>query len=360
MPETGIDEQFIETEKYSEHEMLTIRDSIFIYGGFYDNGNRPFNEILKYDTVRQSWTKYKKPRSVEAACVVSAVCTAGDRIYIYGGIRYPDIDESGQEVNPFEDHRSNSIVSFDTENGTWYMLSPTIRENDENTPPPMFDASMFHFNGSLYIFGGFALGQLQKSMYRFCLTTLKWSRVQQYGEIPEPEFRPVRGTVFQNRRHSTDPDERFKKVTVFNILTCVWSTKETTSATNKYPDDRSGESFAFCEGQAYMTGGMIRAQYMSDVWNINLKTLEWRKMKQLHKARSGHITSIVGNYTLYSFGGIPRDTDAIRGMESYIFCPLSLYRASMQYLIRSGEIENKDLYLPRSFHDEFNAFPPKT
>ncbi|KII67869.1 hypothetical protein RF11_02333 [Thelohanellus kitauei] len=195
---------------------------------------------------------------------------------------------------------NNSIISFDAKNSTWQQVSPNIPENDENTPPPMFDASIFHFNGSLYIFGGYADGSLHKSTDRFCLTTLQLSGVHLKRRNTGLKICPRKGTLLFFRSDTPDSSERFKRVTVFNILTGVWSTVETKSATNKYPcDDGWGESVAFSEGQGFISGEMYVAQILNDVWKIDLTTLEVKNCNPLKKARIGWFTdkiAILANY----------------------------------------------------------------
>ncbi|KII66145.1 Kelch domain-containing protein 10 [Thelohanellus kitauei] len=341
-----------EPQQFSKQSMLTIRDSLIIYGCIYDDVRGPVNEMWKIDTMRGICKKYQKPTSVEETCMESSICAVGGLVYIFGGVKYRP-DDMGGVINNLDNHKSNSIIYFDTENGTWHNLSPNILLNDENTPPPMFDASMFHFNGSLYIFGGHGRGTFQRSMYRFCLTTFKWSRVQQDGEIPRTEIYSVDGTVFQNkyyffRRAERDLEERFKRVTVFDLSTNLWKT-------NQYPCNRVGESIAFSEGQGFMTGGMNGAEYFDDVWKIDLKTLEWTKFDQkLKTCRFEHVTSIVGNHSLYLFGGIFADRFDV--LEMYVYSPLSLYSTAMVSLIRSGRLECNYMGLPPSIQDEFNIF----
>ncbi|KII65773.1 Kelch domain-containing protein 10 [Thelohanellus kitauei] len=329
------------------HSLVTVHDSLILYGGFDYNTGLEYDDLWKYNYVGGIWKNYRKPQEMTNATIMSSICVVGDFIYIFGGSGFP-----------LGDRMSNFLVSFNVKNQTWQKL-PQLNNNDQNIPPVMYGSSMVHFNGSLYLFGGYDGYEFLNSMFKFCLETQEWSRVPQDGEIPPPDYR-VFGTVFQNQYYcfggiGSYDSKRFEDVKVFDFSTNTWIIKKATSKVGQYPCERIQESFSFSADYGYLTGGLSEYRYLDDIWKIDLRTLEWEKFEEnLGAGRYYHATSIVDNDLLYSFGGVCQNVDVKNELKRFILRPLSLYRFALESLSQSIRIKGIHPCLPTSIQDELD------
>ena len=64
---------------------VTVNGKLYLFGGL--DGIRPTGLVLEYDAATDAWTK-KKPMPVNLHRF--AVAAYGDKIYLFGGFKYPD------------------------------------------------------------------------------------------------------------------------------------------------------------------------------------------------------------------------------------------------------------------------------
>ncbi|KII69419.1 Kelch domain-containing protein 10 [Thelohanellus kitauei] len=261
-------------ERLVYHSMITVSKSLIMYGGHVDS-TRWFNDDLwKYDTILRVWKKYPKPPNLIKTTYMSSICAAGGLVYIFG---YSSLHKPPSDIN--------YLVSFDVGSEKWQELSSQTIIDDENNQSTFYGSSIVYFNESLYLFWGFDGSEYVNSIFKFCLHTLTWSRVQQNGQIPpHPGFR-VFGTVFQDQYYcfggtETLRTEKFKNVWVFDFSKNTWSIRKTSSKTQNFPcGRRNDEAFAFTGDCGYMSGGLDGTNFFDDIWKIDLKTLEWEELK---------------------------------------------------------------------------------
>ncbi|KII67072.1 Nitrile-specifier protein 5 [Thelohanellus kitauei] len=171
----------------SGHCMTSISKYLIIYGGYDYFSNTIYNELWIYNTVSSTWRLYPVQIETASRCISSAICAAGNFVYIFGGTSSSLL---GKETN--------SLISFDIINATWQIISPHTDEYHQNSPPPMYGSCIFYHNKSLYIFGGCTALQFFDTMYQYCLTTSTWAVVVQNGLKQTPSYRTF-GTVFKNK-----------------------------------------------------------------------------------------------------------------------------------------------------------------
>ncbi|KII65477.1 Kelch domain-containing protein 10 [Thelohanellus kitauei] len=328
--------------------MTSIGEYIITYGGWSHLSSTVCRELRTYNTVNGIWRRYPAPIGTTNSCVLSSICAVGNLVYIFGGTDAPYFGQS-----------TNSLISFDASNARWQILSPHIDGYHPNTPPPMIESFIYYHNENIYILGGFFDNDYFDSMYRFCLKTSTWSLVLQKGQKPIINYR-IFGTVFKDKCYTfghsaTASPKRFKFINIFDFSNSTWTTRQTYSKNQLYPDDRINESFAFSNNLGYLSGGESSAGYRSDIWRIDLETLEWFKLYYCLKARIfNHCMSVVNDCYLYSFGGLGLHPDRLNTLQTFIVRPPTLYRLCLESISKSPNLRGYAKRLPAAIIDEIN------
>ncbi|KII62177.1 Kelch domain-containing protein 10 [Thelohanellus kitauei] len=252
----------------SGHSMTSVREFLVVYGGFTNLSNMVYNELWTYNTLRCIWKRYRIPLEVKNICLSSSICASGNTVYMFGGTGFP-----------FSVRMTNSLISFNVVTGTWEILSPYIDDNDQNTPSPMYGCFIFYYNQCIYAIGGTQGYEYFDTIHKFCLKTSRWSLVAQNGPKPPPDYR-IFGAVFNNKFYSFGGSlltgtKRFSEARIFDLSTNKWIITPLSPKTQQYPNDRIQESFTFSDGCGYMSGGSLGEKNYSDIWRIDLRTLEW-------------------------------------------------------------------------------------
>ncbi|KII73614.1 Ras guanine nucleotide exchange factor F [Thelohanellus kitauei] len=281
----------------------------------------------------------------------SSVYAFGNRVYLFGGC-----------VFPLSDRLTNSVVSFDIVNKEWHSLSPCIEDYDQNTPPPICDSLICYHKDCLYILGGRQADAVYvNTMYKFCMKTTTWTTVPQVGPKPLID-RKIFGTIFKNQFYIfggslTRGKNRFRDVSVFDFSTNRWSTRETYSKNQHYPNDRTQESMAFSSKFGYMGGGKIpnTNMYFFDIWKFNLETLEWFQLDYtLNSNIRQHSMCIVDECCLYTFGGFRPHAARFESFEMFIVQPLTLYSQCLKSICRSPNKSSLVKRLPAAILNDLN------
>ncbi|KII65424.1 Kelch domain-containing protein 10 [Thelohanellus kitauei] len=333
----------------TNHSMTSANEFIIIYGGYDDWSWISYFELWTYNTISDIWRRYKPPSETLNGCILSSICAVGNLVYIFGGKHYRDLRQL-----------SNSLHSFNIRKGTWKILSPHIDDYGINTPPPLYGSSICHHDGCLYILGGVCNDDIFQSVYKFCLMTSTWSLVHQNGLLPLLGHR-VLGTVFKNQFYTfgysgRDAPNRFKFINIFNFSTNTWTPEKQTRKTQLYPDsDRIQESFSFSNTCGYLSGGKNSTRYYSDIWKIDLETLEWFKLKyNLNICMFFHCTAVVNDCFLYTYGGDGHYSHYRNSLERFTVQPPTLYRLCIEYIRRSLNLMTCAKILPTSILNDLN------
>ncbi|KII65474.1 Kelch domain-containing protein 10 [Thelohanellus kitauei] len=340
---------------FSRYCVTSVGEFIIIYYCYEGCCLETDGDLWSYNTLSRIWRRYQLPIEIAKPCYGSSICTDGNLVYIFGGSH-----------SPYTVRSTNSLVSFDIRDATWQILSPHIEDYDHNTPPPMYGSFIFCHQGSLYVLGGFNIYDHCCSMYKFCLERSTWFLVSQNGQKPNLESR-IFGTAFKNKYNSLNhrlyifegtrtETNRFKDVKIFYFSTNTWTTKETSSITQEYPeDDLKNDSFAFSSKFGYLSGGMSSTTHNSDIWKINIETLEWFKLENPYKrGLVYHTMSVINDSYLFTFGGWRDHNDHLRYMQKFPIRPPTLYRLCLESISRSPNLISYTKSLPAAILDELN------
>ncbi|KII67086.1 hypothetical protein RF11_00992 [Thelohanellus kitauei] len=140
---------------------------------------------------------------------------------------------------------------------------------------------------------------------------------------------------------------------IFDFSISTWTTRTTNSKTDQYPEDRIEEAFAFSNRHGYLSGGKISDTLYSDIWRIDLETLEWVKLD--YSTQTGldiNCTCIVDDCYLFRIGGYESDSDELKVFERLTIQPPGLYRLCLESISRSQNLEINGISLPTSIMDE--------
>ncbi|KII68508.1 Kelch domain-containing protein 10 [Thelohanellus kitauei] len=302
-------DEVMEPANRTRHRMTSVGEFLIIYGGFDELSSIVFRELWSFSTASGIWKQYQPPNETENGFFSSTICAEGNIVYIFGG----SYESFGHELR-------NSLISFDISDATWKTLSPHSDEHYPNAPPPMIESCIFYHAKSLYILGGLHSKNYVDSMFKFCLKTSTWSLVEQNGQKPLINFR-ISGTVFNNKFYTfcfslIARPGRYKTIYIFNLSTNTWTSRETSPNTQLYPDDRTRESYAFSSKFIYISGGEFCGGYLSDIWRIDLETLEWFQLAETFNTGVYlHCTSIVSESNLYRFGGVRHGSNSLNKFE---------------------------------------------
>ncbi|KII71145.1 hypothetical protein RF11_09164 [Thelohanellus kitauei] len=106
-----------------------------------------------------------------------------------------------------------------------------------------------------------------------------------------------------------------------------------------------------------MSGGKIFGidTYYSDIWKIDLETLEWVKLDySLKTGLFSHRMSIVDDCYLYSFGSFCLDLDFLNAFERFTLQLPSIYRLCLESFCRSPNVGSYLMALPSAIVNELN------
>ncbi|KII72043.1 hypothetical protein RF11_05933 [Thelohanellus kitauei] len=112
-----------------------------------------------------------------------------------------------------------------------------------------------------------------------------------------------------------------------------------------------------------MIGGSINngTRCYSDIWRIDLESLEWFKLDYTHKIRKyDHIVSVVDDSYLYSVGCWFAKKPLINTIERFTLRLPSLYRLSLESVCRSPNCKIYLKSLSSAIVDELNNKNSKT
>ncbi|KII70807.1 Kelch domain-containing protein 10 [Thelohanellus kitauei] len=331
------------------HSMTSVREFLIIYGGLTHWCREEHYGLWTFNTINGVWRRYELPIGVKDTPISSSICAVGNLVYIFGGTSLID-----------HFRRTNSLVSFDITNGTWQTVYSHTDIHDENTPPPMYGNLLFYHDGSLYVLRGFASDMDLDKLYKFTLKTSKWSLVQQNGEKPFLNNR-IFGSVFKNQLycfgHCLHEANRFRNVKIFDLCTKTWTERQTNSKTKQYPEDRIFESFVFSCNFGYLGGGRHPEHntLYSDIWKVDLESLEWLKLNYTFKTGiKNHQMAVIKDVKLFSFGGGGDNPDSPHDLERFMVNVPTLYNLGLEYVSRDPKMKKLTDSLPSAILDELN------
>ncbi|KII72944.1 Actin-fragmin kinase [Thelohanellus kitauei] len=339
--------------------MTSAGEYLMIFVEYMVGPNGEFSELRSYNTITGAWRLHERPNEIKDYCIPPWICAVGSVVYMFGGESL-DHDEESRLIY--------SIVSFDITNSTWKTVysSPddssgdSVDHSNDRSPPSMRLCLLVHHSGSLYLLGRIVEDEDSNLMYKFCLETSTWSFVAQNGLIPRFK-RKIDGTIYKNKLYCFGERSRDKntlrEIPIFDFSTSTWTTRAAIAINLQFPNERSGESYAFSRNFAYMSGGSGRGtqRSRSDIWRMDLETLEWLKLDCcLKTGNSHHLMSVVEDTYLCSFGGNGRSQGFFDAPERFTIRPPSLYRLCLEFICRSPNIRSYIRSLPADVVEKLN------
>ncbi|KII72046.1 Kelch domain-containing protein 10 [Thelohanellus kitauei] len=331
--------------------VTSIRQYLIIYGGRIGYLNtETCNELWIYNTINGTCRRYPVPDEISRKNTNSSICTVENKVYLFGSL-----------LRPLPDGTTYSLVSFDTSNFSWQDLSRFTNDDQQYSPPRMLESLLFYHDDSLYILGRIehVRGDFIVSMCKLSLLTNIWSPVEQNGPTPI-YIHEFNGTVFNNKLYTFgftqgDGPEQYRFINIFDFYNNTWTSRETKSKTQMYPEPRFLESFAYSRSYIFISGGNGLGTYFSDIWRIDLENLEWIKLEITHeRSVSMHGMAIIDDCYLYSFGGMRVEDYTPNTFERFILRPPTLYRLCLEYISRSPDLRSLTDFLPASIVDELD------
>jgi N-acetylneuraminic acid mutarotase len=240
---------------------------LYVFAGLHPNW-KPKALVYEYDPAANKWTE-KKPMPL--AIHHPAMVSHNDKIYFFGGLKYPDAGQASWEL-------IDNSWEYDPANDSWKALAPL--------PARRGSAGAALVDGKVYVVGG--------------VTTLPGKT--DYGLHP---MRPhlVVGTVEE-----------------YDIAGNTWRPRAV------MPTPRNHHGVAAVGGKIYAIGGRVSSIFITTGSNIDVveaydpATDSWsRPLKRMPKPRSGGATGVY-NGRIYYVGGETQDADmlaAFRSVEAY-------------------------------------------
>ncbi|KII75002.1 hypothetical protein RF11_04651 [Thelohanellus kitauei] len=169
------------------------------------------------------------------------------------------------------------------------------------------------------------------------------------------------GTMYKNQIFCFEPPlvrkKRFRDVFIFDFHTNTWTSRDTNSKNQQYPDDRQYVSLAFSGNVGFMSGGIrpFNTYWTScDIWRIDLENLEWLKLEYYLKTSVyDHRMCVVDDNYLYSFGGY-HDEGSNDTLECFTVQPPRLYRLCLESFSHLPNLRKYNMSLPPAIVDELN------
>lgn len=201
---------------------------------------------------------------------------------------------------------------------------PTIVSTEGQKPACLVSASVTYVgNNELYAFGGFDqdTDEVYNHVLRLNLATLRWSLVDNYGDIPSVRMGHTT-TLWQNGKLLVFGGENehrvyLSDVIVFDIKTAQWRAPEIRGTP---PRGRARHAAVIHDEKLFVVGGLSGHEdntILDDICYLDLKTWTWSRTWRF-VPRFDHTCWIWGN-RLWTFGGISEGMGRVSELWWYDF-----------------------------------------
>ncbi|XP_022179263.1 kelch domain-containing protein 10-like [Myzus persicae] len=278
--------------------------------------------LKKYNFIADRWETIKC-MNLPTYFNLTRILMSGNLIIVHGGKNFEYINEytfrlfigNLSKKNHFNCVQFEEIYSADG--------IPIITEYGQPV----------HIEGKfVYFLNGTSEYQNEMDVYRLDLCTKKWQLLcQACGQHPRTDESLRRevayyddhlytfGGVHVMIQHKNMFLDTFEKIQVFDISTNKWQYFKTLpdikNLSSPYPANRCYYGWAQCVTQpeyVYMSGGSDNLNFFSDIWRLNLNTLQWCNLMpcKLPKSMFLHSSTVVPSGRIYFHNGIV-STDSI-------------------------------------------------
>ncbi|KAL5004200.1 hypothetical protein ScPMuIL_017656 [Solemya velum] len=237
-------------------------NDLYIFGGvIQSNSEEPVesNDLLVYNTEKNSWSQVKATGSIPPACSAAALVCVGRKLYLFGGLSH--------------DHGwFNELHVFCLENKSWSKL-----EGEGMKPSPRDKLQAVAVSTDIYFFGGFgpkseSLDEEMDSeeeeaeggadfgwfndLYIYNTVENKWSQPVQMN-LGVPTARAAHAMCAVDRNliifGGRDAESRQNDLHIFNIDTKKWNTE--LSVRGRQPEPRSFHTATSVGNRVVVMGG---------------------------------------------------------------------------------------------------------
>lgn len=255
-----------------------------------------FKELWKFNLVSKTWVKLKNNGRMPEELASHAAVMCNDVLLVFGGTGVP-----------FGASSSNKLHMCNLNEPDW-----TLIETTGSQPVEQYGQAMTFYEGCLYVVGGTTGFDYSIDVYKFDLNTRAWEELIPTTSKPAERYRSeiaiYNDKIYVFGGGTTMISYGFKKVPVFDIINRKWVKIKT------YPDLRIAEGFPQprrCHGcvtngsYVYICGGYDGVTVFSDIWKINLPTMQWTKLRQsLPRPVYFHSTALSPSGQMFIFGGV--------------------------------------------------------
>lgn len=247
------------------HGSLMCKSKMIIFGGHAasqsDFITEVFPDVWSFDFETRSWEVFP---NVSIQRTETQPIFYGDSIYVFGGFTL--------QTAP----RLNSLVKMNINNGEVHVL-----ETHGQVPSVRSGHSCTQWGKYLIVYGGWDAVVSKNDMYRLDLDSLTWER-EDFHEtsIPAPGLRSHSCVVFQNFMYifgGTTATSSFNAdLFRYNLESRMW---EIVNTSGEKPCARTRVKATIFEDKMYVVGG-VASTFLNDfLYELDLTTLRWKKLK---------------------------------------------------------------------------------
>jgi N-acetylneuraminic acid mutarotase len=246
---------------------------LYVFGGLAP-GWKPKGYAFEYDPDTDKWTK---KQTMPLGLHHVAAAELNDKIYMFGGFKYPDAAKPGEKPNPGWQPVDNAW-EYDPANDTWKALAPM--------PTKRGSSNAVVHGGKIYVIGGASMHPGSK----------------------EPFIHPAR----PHRSVSTNE--------VYDPATNTWETRQ------PMPTARNHAAAGMANNKIYVIGGRVGAAFITRASSINIVeeydpvTDQWGALKAAMPTARSAVTFGTYRGKIYVAGGEDQDSrklSAFRAVEAY-------------------------------------------
>ena len=249
----------------TNHVGFLYNNDYYIFGG-RDINRRKMNDMyrvrLDFEDTEQEWELVDNYGDIPEPLAEHKGVLYNSNFYVFGGVN------QSEEV-------SNTLYVYSIEDQRW-----TKFEYDENKIPPRTGHSMSLLGDKIVIFGGFAKGIFNNSVFIYNITDNSWENTAKTEDdnelLEEGQESPEQQNIDTDNLPSPEPRINHSQVTINPSSILIY-------------------------------GGVDKdGKYFDDMWTYDIMSRLWKKIKingEIPKARQGHSALVIDDEQILFFGG---------------------------------------------------------
>ncbi|XP_054720269.1 kelch domain-containing protein 10-like [Uloborus diversus] len=305
-------------EPRSGHRIVVYNGNVYAFGGFnpsiHDDDTDGeqhqvlFKELWRFNFAAKNWTRLETTGTMPDQLASHAAALVNNCMIVYGGTGVP-----------FGESSSNSTHVCNLDKLEWQTLPTT-----GYLPLEQYGQAITVHDGKMYAIGGTTGYTYSMTAHCLNLITREWTligsdKIEDLHHDPAPRYRHeiavYDNQIFVFGGGTASETYGFKEIPVLNLTTNTW---RYCASSDVYPPARKCHGCVQRGSDVFICGGLDGSQIFSDVWKINLKSLQWEKLKtQLPTPVYFHSTALSPAGQIIIFGGVSDLTQNVRSNELY-------------------------------------------